>query len=101
MEARLAGQHDHYKAQARILKALANETRLKIIDRLGKGACHVGELVRAIGADQSTVSKHLAILRSVGIVDDERQGNTVLYRLVTPCVIDFFSCASQVLKERR
>ena len=94
-------QNHRYKDQARILKALANETRLKIIDRLGKGECHVGELVKAIGADQSTVSKHLAILRSVGVVDDERQGNAVLYRLVTPCVIDFFSCAARVLRERR
>lgn len=101
MEARLARHHDHYKEQARILKALANETRLRIIALLGRGECHVGELVRAIGVDQSTVSKHLAILRSVGVVDDERQGNTVLYRLVTPCVINFFSCASQVMKERK
>ena len=101
LEDRPAGQHDRYKEQARILKALANETRLRIIDRLGKGECHVGELVRAIKVDQSTVSKHLALLRSVGVVDDERQGNTVLYRLVTPCVINFFSCASQVLKERK
>lgn len=92
---------NRFKDQARVLKALANETRLRIIDRLGKGECHVGELVRVVGVDQSTVSKHLAILRSVGVVDDERQGNTVLYRLVTPCVTNFFSCASQVLRERR
>jgi ArsR family transcriptional regulator len=91
---------DHYKRQARVLKALANETRLMIIDRLSKGECHVGELVRLIGADQSTVSKHLALLRSVGVVDDERRGNTVFYRLITPCVVDFFTCTSKVIKER-
>ena len=90
-----------YLEQARILKALANETRLKIIHRLGRGECRVGELVKTVGADQSTVSKHLAILRSVGVVEDERRGNTVIYRLVTPCVINFFACASQVLRERR
>jgi DNA-binding transcriptional ArsR family regulator len=92
--------NNHYKDQARILKALANETRLRIIDRLGRGECHVGELVEIVGADQSTVSKHLATLRSVGVVDDDRRGNTVFYRLVTPCVINFFACASAVLKER-
>ena len=92
---------NHYKEQARVLKALANETRLRIIDRLGRGECHVGELVAIAGVDQSTVSKHLATLRSVGLVEDDRRGNTVFYRLVTPCVINFFSCASQVLKERR
>jgi ArsR family transcriptional regulator len=90
-----------YKQQARLLKAMANETRLKIIDRLGEGECHVGELVRVIGCDQSTVSKHLAVLRGVGVVDDERRGNTVVYHLMTPCAINFLSCASDVLKERR
>jgi len=91
---------DKYKQQARIMKALANETRLMIVDRLSEGECQVGELVRLIGADQSTVSKHLAILRGAGVVDDERRGNTVFYRLVTPCVLSFFSCASKVLKQR-
>ena len=91
---------DMYKQQARILKALANETRLMIIDRLSRGECQVGELVRLVGVDQSTVSKHLAVLRGVGVVDDDRRGNTVFYRLVTPCVVNFFACASKVLKER-
>jgi ArsR family transcriptional regulator len=91
---------DQYKQQARVLKALANETRLMIIDRLGRGECQVGELVRIVGTDQSTVSKHLALLRSVGVVDDERRGSNVFYRLLTPCVLDFFTCASRVMKER-
>ncbi len=89
-----------YKKQARVLKALANETRLMIIDRLSQGECHVGELVRMSGVDQSTVSKHLATLRGVGVVDDERRGNAVYYRLVTPCVVDFFTCTAKVLKAR-
>ena len=92
---------EHYKRQARLLKALANETRLRIIDRLSKSECHVGELVDLIGCDQSTVSKHLAVLRGVGVVDDDRRGNTVFYRLLTPCVLDFFSCASKVIRERK
>jgi ArsR family transcriptional regulator len=90
-----------YKREARLLKALANEKRLKIIDRLNQGECHVGELVRVLETDQSTVSKHLAILRAVGVVDDDRRGNTVVYRLLTPCVIDFFRCADRVIRERR
>jgi ArsR family transcriptional regulator len=91
---------EHYKRQARVLKALANETRLMIVDRLSQGECQVGELVSIIGVDQSTVSKHLATLRGVGVVDDERRGNTVFYRLVTPCVVDFFACTAKVLKAR-
>ena len=92
---------DQYKQQARVLKALANETRLRIVHRLGRGRCTVGEMVRSLKVDQSTVSKHLAVLRGIGIVEDERHGNKVAYSLVTPCVINFFSCATQVLKERK
>jgi DNA-binding transcriptional ArsR family regulator len=91
---------DKYKQQARIMKALANETRLIIVDRLSKGECQVGELVRLIGMDQSTVSKHLATLRAAGVVDDDRRGNAVFYTLATPCVVNFFACASRVLEER-
>lgn len=89
-----------YKRQARVLKALANESRLMIVDRLSRGECSAGELTKLVGTDQSTVSKHLAVLRSHGIVEDRREGTTVYYRLLTPCVLDFFSCAAQVLKER-
>ena len=87
-----------YKRQAQVLKALANESRLMIVDRLGEGECTVGELVELVGSDQSTVSKHLAVLRSHGIVTDRREGTYVHYRLITPCVLEFFSCASQVLE---
>ncbi len=90
-----------YKTQARVLKALANETRLLIVDRLQQGECAVGELVDLVGSDQSTVSKHLAVLRGAGIVEDERRGNTVVYRLLTPCVVNFLGCATDVVRERR
>jgi DNA-binding transcriptional ArsR family regulator len=89
-----------FKKQARVLKALANESRLKIVDRLSRGECSVGELTDIVGSDRTTVSKHLAVLRSHGIVEDRREGNVVFYRLLTPCVTSFFSCATQVIKER-
>jgi DNA-binding transcriptional ArsR family regulator len=90
-----------FKAQARVLKALANESRLVIVDRLSRGECSAGELTRLVGTDQTTVSKHLAVLRAHGIVEDRREGSVVIYRLLTPCITSFFSCATQVLKEAR
>ncbi|HEX6790452.1 MAG TPA: metalloregulator ArsR/SmtB family transcription factor [Candidatus Krumholzibacteria bacterium] len=90
-----------FRAQARVLKALANESRLMIVDRLSRGECSAGELTRLVGSDQTTVSKHLAVLRAHGIVEDRREGSVVVYRLLTPCIMNFFSCASQVLKETR
>lgn len=89
-----------YKEQTRVLKALANEARLMIVDRLSEGECSVGQLAELVGLDLSTVSKHLALLRSHGIVEDTRVGTTVYYRLLTPCVLNFFTCATDVMKQR-
>jgi ArsR family transcriptional regulator len=91
---------DVFRRQARVLKALANEARLMMVDRLARGECSAGELVALVGLDASTVSKHLSVLRASGIVDDRRAGTTVFYRLMTPCVMNFFACATQVLKDK-
>jgi DNA-binding transcriptional ArsR family regulator len=95
-----ARNDDTFRRQARVLKALANESRLKIVDRLSQGECSVGELTEIVGSDRTTVSKHLAVLRAHGIVNDRRDGNVVYYTLLTPCVVNFFSCATQVLREK-
>lgn len=90
-----------YKRQARIHKALANETRLMVIDRLSRGECTVGALTKMVGLDQSTVSKHLSVLLAAGIVENRKDGAAVYYRLITPCVLDMFTCTTQVLKTRQ
>lgn len=89
-----------FRPQARLLKALANKSRLLIIDRLNDGQCSAGELVAPVGTDASTVSKHLSLFRSHGLVGDSRGGTTVYYQHLTPCVVNFFACATQVLRER-
>ena len=97
----ITDKRDVFRAQARVLKALANESRLMIVDRLSRGECSAGELTRLIGTDQTTVSKHLAVLRAHGIVEDRREGSVVIYTLLPPCVMRSFSCATQVLTDRR
>lgn len=101
MATRMATPRETFRAQARVLKALANESRLMIVDRLSQGECSAGELTRLVGSDQTTVSKHLAVLRAHGIIEDRREGSAVIYRLLTPCIKNFFACATQVLKESR
>jgi len=87
-----------YEARARIIKALAHPTRLFLVDELSRGERCVCELTEMVGADMSTVSKHLAVLRSAGIVEDEKRGSQVFYALRTPCVLNFFKCVEGVLK---
>jgi len=88
-----------YEVRARIIKALAHSTRLFIVDELSRaGQRCVCELTEMVGADMSTVSKHLAILKNAGIVGDEKRGNQVYYRLTVPCILDFFRCVESVVK---
>jgi len=72
-----------------------------IVDRLSRGECGAGDLTKLLGLNQSTVSRHLGVLRAYGIIDDRREGGIVIYTLLTPCVVNFLSCATQVLKESR
>ncbi len=85
-----------YERDALVLRALANESRLKIIERLGREQACVCELTEMLGLDQSTVSKHLTVLKTADIVSGVRRGNHIYYRLLAPCVLSFLNCAASV-----
>jgi ArsR family transcriptional regulator len=85
-----------FKTQARMFKALAHPGRLLMLDELSRGERCVCELAELVGSEMPTVSRHLAQLRNAGIVDDEKRGAQVFYRLVTPCVMDLFRCVASV-----
>jgi ArsR family transcriptional regulator len=87
------------EAQARVIKALAHPTRLFLVEELCREERCVCELAEMVGSDVSTVSKHLALLREAGIVQDEKRGKQVFYRLRMGCALDFGSCASVILEE--
>lgn len=91
---------NHLGARARVLKALAHPTRLFIIEELDKEERCVCDLTTMIGADVSTVSKHLSVLRQAGIVLDDKRGNQVFYRLRMPCILNFFGCVESVLESQ-
>lgn len=55
------------------------------------------ELTGMVGADVSTVSRHLSVLKAAGIVASEKRGMQVYYTLKTPCVLRFFDCVSEVM----
>lgn len=91
---------NHLSARARVLKAMAHPTRLFIIEELAKAERCVCDLTEQIGADVSTVSKHLSVLKQAGIVFDDKRGNQVFYRLRVPCILNFFGCVESVLESR-
>jgi len=90
---------ERYEARARIAKALGHPSRLLMLDALGDGELCVCELTDLVGADQSTVSKHLSVLKQAGIVGDRKNGTMTFYRLKVSCLQGFWQCIESVLKE--
>ncbi len=86
--------------QADVLKTLASPRRLEIIHILAQGPLEVGRLAEATGASQPNVSQHLAVLRSAGIVEPEREGREVRYRVADPDVMIACDLMRGVLERR-
>ncbi len=86
-------------ATARYFKVLADPTRLAILQLLVESDRSVGELIAALGAPQSRVSNHLACLRWCGLVEAERAGRRVVYRLVDQRLNDLVAHASELAAE--
>jgi len=91
-------QQTFYEVRASVIKAMAHPTRLFIVDNLAEGDLCVNDLTKKIGADMSTVSKHLSILKNAGIVQTRKEGTQVYYNLKMPCILNFFGCVESVLK---
>jgi ArsR family transcriptional regulator len=89
-----------YETRARVIKAMGHPTRLFIVDELSRGERSVLDLTAKVGADVSTVSRHLAVLKGVDLVRAEKRGPQVFYSLRVPCVLDFFGCVDAVLKSK-
>jgi ArsR family transcriptional regulator len=86
--------------QAEVLKTLASPRRLEILHALARGPMEVGRLAESIGATQPNVSQHLAVLRGSGIVEAERVGREVRYRLSDPDVMVACALMRSVLRRR-
>lgn len=86
--------------QAEVLKTLASPRRLEILHRLADGPLEVGRLATELGLSQPNVSQHLAVMRAAGIVDAERVGREVRYRLSDPDVTVACGVMRAVLERR-
>lgn len=66
---------------ATVLKVLADETRLAVVEQLMGGPKHVAEINEALEIEQTLLSHHLRVLRNAGLVTSERNGKNVVYSL--------------------
>lgn len=91
------------RRESRLVKAIANETRLKMLRLLSKGEMCVCELTIALDLTQPTTSHHLTILENVGLVEAKKEGKWVFYRIAEPKVVEnlleFLKIASQQSSE--
>jgi len=80
------------KQRAAIFKALGHPARLRIVEELRGGERCVCDLVDVSEGGWSTVSRHLSVLKTAGILEDEKRGLQVYYKLTLPCVGTFLDC---------
>ena len=86
--------------QADVLRTLANPHRLDILHRLAREPSEVGRLASGLGLSQPNISQHLAVLRAAGLVEAERIGREVRYRLIDPDVMVACGVMRSVLERR-
>ncbi len=89
-----------FEKQAEIAKAIAHPLRIGIIDFLKDGEQCVCDIAVHIGSEQSNVSRHLSVMVKAGVLEYRKEGLKVIYKLKTPCILEFFSCIRGVLKQQ-
>jgi len=89
-----------YEKQAEIAKAIAHPLRIAIIDFLKDGEQCVCDIAEHIGSERSNVSRHLSVMVNASVLEYHKDGLKVIYKLKTPCILEFFSCIKGVLKQQ-
>jgi ArsR family transcriptional regulator len=90
-------EHDAAIHKAIILKALAHPVRVRIFEALAGGEKTVGDIVQIIQEKDANTSRHLAVLRTAGLVATRKEGLNVYYSNKMPCLISMLSCVDQAI----
>lgn len=89
-----------FDMQAQLCQSLGHTVRLRIINALKGGPKSVNEITAVVDATQPTVSRHLSILRSSGLVSTERKGVEVYYEITNPKIVEICEMMRSLLAER-
>ena len=90
---------EFYCLHSELCKTLANAKRQMILGSLRSEELSVSELQERTGIPQATLSQHLAILRSAGVVRARREGSHVHYAIANPKIIQAFDLITEVMRE--
>jgi ArsR family transcriptional regulator len=89
-----------FKIKADFLKSLAHPLRLQILEHLKNKEASVGEMVKAMGVEQSGLSKHLSILRLAGIVSSRQEKATVYYCVRDSDIFHVLRPIAEILRKK-
>jgi ArsR family transcriptional regulator len=89
-----------YELQAEICKTLAHPVRIAVLHLLADGPREVNRLAGELGISQPNASQHLSVMRAAGLVEAERDGREMLYRLTDPDVIGACDQMARVMRRR-
>lgn len=83
----------------RLLSAISQENRIKILKFLGKNEKCVCKIYPALGLEQSNLSKHLRILTDAGVLEFRKQGNSIFYKIKDPKILDIIKLAEKIVSD--
>ncbi len=89
-----------FQKQADIVKAIAHPLRIAILDFLKDGEQCVCDIAEHVGSERSNVSRHLSVMVNAVVLEHRKEGLKVIYKLRTPCILEFFSCITASLKQQ-
>lgn len=89
-----------YKIKADFLKALGHPLRLQIIESLKSGEKNVGSIMRALNMQQSSLSRHLTVLREAGILKSRQQGTVIYYNIEDHGIFNVLRPIAEMLRKK-
>ena len=89
-----------FEVQADLCRCMASATRIEIVHVLRDGPQRVGDIARLIGQPQTTVSRHLGVLRNGGVVIAQRRAQNVVYQIANPKIVHICDLMREVLVEQ-
>lgn len=88
----------HMEQKANILKGLAHPVRIAIAEMLADDEVCACEIAEHFPVDRTTVSKHLALMTKLNILEVRRDGSNMFYKLKMKCLISVFKCLGGVIE---
>ncbi len=86
--------------KAEVFNALAHPLRVAVAEFLRGGERCVCEIVAHVGAEQSNISRHLALMVRSGVLANRKKGLKVFYRVRYPCIFNFLRCVDGMLQDQ-